>query len=238
MTAARERLAELVERVAPGVAAIALGAGVGRRAELAKELRAAGAAFEGLPRGVPWQIRGECDAIARDGTGRTAWEYVRRLKPRLRMLLLRVCELAGGARSPKWVRVVQCVWATWRLGRPVKTRSRSFRARFWAGGLCVDGYACRVWNLLVRRPDGREWSHNTLWGTHNGRAHEPGPMALLASAGLWTRQQPPKAKARWVGPSGYPLGQFWMGRRNAGRKPPTVAELIEVRELERAHAPG
>lgn len=186
------------------------------------------------PPGVPWGVRSECLTIARDGSGRTAVRFACQLPARQRSLLMGLVGQWGGFASRMGRRLVACAWATWRLARDVV----GGRGQRWGGGKVVDGFARKVWCLLCVDADGSIPSLSTLWGTHCGSSKRPGPMTLLRRAGLWTRIQPPASVARFVGPSGWAVGQMWFGRTNCGRKPRPPdeaarhgAELLELLEL-------
>lgn len=182
--------------------------------ELAVGLTRVGAVLRGRPPTLEWAIRSECRSIAMDARGRKAVRYACQLPARMRKILVRVVELAGGWTSRAGRRLVACAWSTWRLSRRVV----GGRGRPWCGGRVVDGWARGVWCLLVVDADGHCPSLSTLWGTHTGRRVVPGPMTVLRRAGLWTRIQPPSDVARFVGPSGWALGQMWFGRSHCGGK--------------------
>ena len=169
-------------------------------------------AFDAIP-WLDWRIRSECDRIVRDASGKCAMNHLVMLPGRVRRLTHREANKAGGVGSVAGSRVVACAWATWRLSRDV----RGGYGNAWAGGKVVEGYARQVWCLLVRGTRGEILSISTLWGTHCGSNHTLSPMARLARAGVWTRVQPPGDVARYVGPSGWAVGQMWFGRRNCGR---------------------
>ena len=200
------------------------------QARVVLEIRARLAAQAGVPLRSfpipPWldfRIRSECYAIMSDGTGRKAIRYLLQLPARQRMLVLREVNRVGGTDSVAGRRIVQCAWTTWRLSK----RVRGGRGQRWGGGQVVDGYARAVWCLLCVNADGSQPSLSTLWGTHTGSRHVPGPMNRLAHAGVWTRVQPPADVAQYVGPSGWAVGQMWYGRKNCGRKPLSEAEEAE-----------
>lgn len=168
--------------------------------------------FEAIP-WLDWRIRSECDRIVRCLTGRRALSALVMMPRRISKLIHREANRVGGVASVAGARLVACAWATWRLARDTFGGNGSP----WAGGKVVEGYARAVWCLLVRSPRGEQLSISTLWGTHCGSNHQLGPMARLARAGVWTRVQPPEDVARYVGPSGWAVGQMWFGRRNCGR---------------------
>lgn len=167
-----------------------------------------------LPPWIDWRIRSECLQIARGGE-RAAVKFAAMIPGRFRSVLLGCVADAGGFGTLRGRRLVQCAWATWRLARRVKGK----RGTPWLGGRVVDGYARAVWCLVCLEADGSVPGLNTLWGTHCGSLSRPGPMAELARAGAWTRIQPPADVARFVGPSGWAVGQMWFGRRNTGDAP-------------------
>lgn len=193
-----------------------------------------------LPPWIDWRVRSECDAIVRDGSGREAQKRLCTLPGLMRHRTLRVLREGlpeeasrwAGLKTERGARLVACAWATWRLARDVV----GGRGQPWAGGKVVEGYARAVWCLLVRTPRGEALSVSTLWGTHCGSKHVPGPMSQLARAGAWTRVQPPAGVARFVGPSGWAVGQMWLGRRLCGRRVTPEderehgAELLELLE--------
>ncbi|MBZ0251220.1 MAG: hypothetical protein K8F93_16315, partial [Burkholderiales bacterium] len=188
-----------------------------------------------LPPWVDWRIRSECDRVVRDATGRQAQQRLCTLPGAMRHLTLRLLREGLPEEASRWAalktergaRLVACAWATWRLARNVVAG----RGQPWAGGKVVDGYARSVWTLLVRTPRGEPLSISTLWGTHCGSKHVPGPMTLLARAGVWTRVQPPAHAARYVGPSGWAVGQIWLGRRHCGRLVTPEDERVHGAEL-------
>lgn len=198
------------------------------------DLRGGTRSMVARPPALPWDARGECLRIARDRKGQTAIRYAIHLPARQRSILMGLVARVGGWASRAGRRLVACAWATWRLSRKVV----GGRRQRWGGGRVVDGFARQVWCLLVVEPDGSVPSLSTLWGTHCGSLHRPGPMALLRRAGLFTRIQPPASVARFVGPSGWAVGQMWYGRTNTGAKPPDDAtaaqygaELLELVSL-------
>ncbi len=213
----------------------------GRKKRIAKVVEAviAKARAEGDPHWKPeafptldWSIQREVWALMRDPTGRKARIFAAALPPAQAdeliteaVMIARAAPQIDPYASPRWRELVAAAWASWRLSRPVKARSKTVddehtrlgdyvlgnvppdpaglrppvkRENPWAGGRVVDGYARQAFCLLIRDlRTGQPLSMSKLFQV-NGSG-ELGAVKYL-SGKLYTRYQPRADRSRYVGP--------------------------------------
>jgi len=114
---------------------------------------------------LDWRIRSEVWAAMRDVTRRRARILAAGLPPAQGAQLVteakRIAhehEVSDGYATVRWRELVAAAWVSWRLSRPIRSRSRGAgdhqrsRAREnpWAGGRVVDGYAREAFCLLMQ----------------------------------------------------------------------------------------
>jgi hypothetical protein len=152
----------------------------GLREMLARHARISAPDVAGkLPREFDGETRGACLAIVRDGSQRTAIERVLALPIGQAERILP----ASGSERPDFPRLAAAAVASWEVAR-----------RTPLGGVysMVEGVCERAYVGIVLRPDGRRYSHSTLWGM-------AGPFRELAARGVYKRHQPPAGTTPYDG---------------------------------------
>ncbi len=210
-------------------------------AEMIERARIEGADPNWKPEAFPaldWRIRSEVWSVMRDVSGKKARIFCGALPPPQAEQLVKEAEriaqdlrIAEGYATLRWRELVAGAWVSWRLSRPVRTRSKTkdSRARAqlgdealgyvppdpddlappikrtnpWAGGRVVDGYARQAFALLMQDVrTGECMSISKLFYT-NGSG-ELGVFSYLSARGalsLYSRWQPPAWKSKYVGPA-------------------------------------